>query len=105
MLRSINDFAKVLKKAGKEAINADNPVHVIFGQVISTSPLKISIDQRMILEEHHFTLTRGVRDHEVEMTVDSIRKKYTVHNALVVGDKVKLLRVQGGQQYVVFDKE
>jgi len=32
------------------------------------------------------------------------RKKFTVHNGLVNGDKVLLLRVQGGQKYVVWDR-
>ena len=32
------------------------------------------------------------------------RKMFTVHNSLVIGDKVLLLRVQGGQKYVVWDR-
>jgi hypothetical protein len=32
------------------------------------------------------------------------RKKFIVHNGLVNGDKVLLLRVQGGQKYVVWDR-
>lgn len=32
------------------------------------------------------------------------RKKITVHNGLTVGEKVLLLRVQGGQNYVVVDR-
>lgn len=32
------------------------------------------------------------------------RKKFTVHNGLVVGDEVILLRQQGGQKYIVVDK-
>lgn len=32
------------------------------------------------------------------------RKTMTIHNALQTGDKVVLLRVQGGQKYVVMDR-
>ena len=32
------------------------------------------------------------------------RKKITIHNGLTVGEKVLLLRVQGGQHYVVIDR-
>lgn len=32
------------------------------------------------------------------------RKKITVHNGLVVGDEVILIRQQGGQKYVVVDR-
>jgi len=38
------------------------------------------------------------------MTVDGVRKKYTVHNQLKNGDKVILFRQQGGQKFVVLDK-
>jgi hypothetical protein len=31
------------------------------------------------------------------------KKEITVHNSLVVGDEVILLRQQGGQKYVVWD--
>lgn len=32
------------------------------------------------------------------------RKKFTVHNGLVAGDEVVLLRQQGGQKYIVVDR-
>lgn len=32
------------------------------------------------------------------------RKKFTVHNGLVVGDEVLLIRQQGGQKYIVVDR-
>ena len=32
------------------------------------------------------------------------RKKFTVHNGLVVGDEVILIRQQGGQKYIVMDR-
>jgi hypothetical protein len=36
--------------------------------------------------------------------VYSGRKQFTVHNGLMNGDRVLLLRVQGGQKYVVWDR-
>lgn len=127
MLRDIHDFLNVVKKGGKAAVSVTDPVHVLFGEVASDSPLKILVEQRLELEEEHLILTRAVRDYEIEMTVEHFtedasggegfgaydahkheykgRKKFLIHNGLVLGDKVKLLRVQGGQQYVVFDKE
>ena len=127
MLRNMNDIVKILKKLCEETMNASSLMQVLYGEVTGVSPLKIMIEQRLELDEEFFILTRAVRDHEVEMTVDHIteeasggsgeaayathaheyvgRKKFMIHNGLIVGDKVKLLRVQGGQQYVVFDKE
>lgn len=105
MLRDMNDVVRSLKKSSKETSDAMDPVFVLFGEVTSASPLKITVEQRLPLEANHFILTRAVKDHTVDMTVDSVRKRYTIHNNLAVGDKVKLLRVQGGQQYVIIDKE
>lgn len=105
LLRDINDFLRCVKRSGKEAVGASDPMQVLFGEVMSDSPLKIVVEQRLPLDEEHIILTNAVRDHEVEMTNDSVRKKIVVHNRLLKGDKVQLLRVQGGQQYVVFDKE
>lgn len=105
MLRDMQDIVRSFKKSSKETSDAMDPVFVLFGEVTSASPLKITVEQRLPLEANHFILTHAVRDHEVDMTVDSVRKKYTVHNNLVAGDKVKLLRIQGGQQYVIIDKE
>lgn len=126
-MRNMNDIVKSFKKSSKETSVAMDPVQVLFGEVTNASPLKILIEQRLELDEEFFILTRAVRDHEVDMTVDHMteleiggsgeasfaehshqykgRKTFLIHNGLIIGDKVKLLRVQGGQQYVVFDKE
>lgn len=126
-MRNMNDIVKSIKKTSKETTAAMDPMQVLFGEVTSVSPLKILIEQRLEPDEEFFILTRAVRDYEVEMTVDHVteetsggggeaayaahahgyvgRKKFTIHNGLIIGDKVKLLRVQDGQRYVVFDKE
>nr|WP_300926108.1 HU family DNA-binding protein [Turicimonas muris] len=95
-----------------EAVEAGKPVVLLFGQVISASPLKIQVDQKTILTEKMLILTRNVTDFEVDMSVSHItenraggsgdpafashnhdykgRKKFKVHNALVKGDEVVL---------------
>ena len=126
---------EAVKRAAIEAVEASKPVQLVFGQVISASPLKIQVDQKAIYTEKMLVLTRNVTDYEVDMTVshktESIshghpvvdtykgggtaleidhdhpytgRKKFLVHNALVVGDWVVLARVQGGKRFVVLDR-
>jgi hypothetical protein len=126
---------EVVKNAALEAVEASKPVNLLFGQVISASPLKIQVDQKAIYTEKMLVLTRNVTDFEVDMTVShqtvvishshpvvdtytgggsatSVdhkhpikgRKKYKVHNALVVGDWVLLARIQGGKKFVVLDR-
>lgn len=114
----MNDIVMAIKKAAKEAIEAADPTAIQFGTVKSTSPLKIIVEQKKELTIAQLILTRNVKDYELEMTVNHEteiaeahsheykgRKKFTVHNALKVGDSVMLLKMQGGQKYIVLDKE
>lgn len=117
----VNNMIEIIKKAAMDAIEANKPTNVLFGTVISISPLQISIDQKIILEDSKLLLTNAVKDHTVEMTVDHLtenttvgnsshnhaykgKKQFTIHNGLVVGEKVLLLRMQGGQKFVVWDR-
>lgn len=127
-------FVKVMKQAGVEATNAGGPVTVCFGKVMSTSPLQVLVDQKMTLGAAQLVLTRNVTDYEVEVTVEWEteketsahthivgeiesdqneqkhthqvigKKKMLVHNALVEGDELVLLRQQGGQKYIIIDR-
>lgn len=114
----MNDIVTAIKKAAKEAIEAADPTAIQFGKVTSTSPLKIVVEQKKELTIAQLILTRNVKDYETEMTVEHVtevtdahtheykgRKKFLVHNALKVGDHVMLLKIQGGQKYIVWDKE
>lgn len=126
-MRDMSDIVKVLRQVVLEAVNAQKPTSVVYGTVISTSPLKVQVDQKLILERENLKLTRAVMDYEVDMTVDHVtenraggsgeaafashnhdykgRKKFLIHNGLVVGDKVTMIRANGGQQYIIIDKE
>lgn len=104
---------EVVKKAAVEAVEAGKPVNLLFGEVISASPLKIQVDQKAIYTEKMLVLTRNVTDYDVDVavshqTVTNIlikgRKKFKVHNALVVGDWVLLARMQKGKKFVVLDR-
>lgn len=127
-------LVKAMKQAGVEATNAGGPVSVCFGKVMSTAPLQILIDQKMTLGAAQLVLTRNVTDYEVEVTVEwktekettththilgdeetgankqkhnhdiEGKKKMMIHNSLVVGDDVVLVRQQGGQKYIVVDR-
>ena len=121
------NLLQIIKKAAVEAVEASNPAKIMYGTVTAVSPLAIKIDQRFTVTEAFLILTKNVRDYEVEITLDNWvtenksggsgessfashgheingKKKVTIHNALKTGDKVILLREQGGQKYVVIDK-
>lgn len=117
---------ELVKQAAVEAVEATKPVQFLFGKVISVSPLKIQVSAKSIYTEKMLILTRNVTDFEVDMTVSHVtlnraggsgdpafashnhdykgKKKFKVHNALIVGDEVVLGRVQGGKRFVVLDR-
>lgn len=121
-----NDLVKLIKKVAVEAVKASKPADMIFGKVISTSPLKIKVDQKLILTSAQLALTRSVTDYRLSVTVDHKtestsgginadsfaahshdvkgKKEITVHNALEVGEEVVLMQLSGGQKYIVIDR-
>lgn len=124
------ELVKTIKKAAVEAQEATKPVQVCFGKVTSVSPLKILVDQKLSLGKSQLVLTRNVTEHKTYISGGNIQNYYyvgsppnvstvpvspshvhavgkiqiTVHNGLVVGDEVILLRQQGGQKYIVVDR-
>ena len=121
-----DDFVKAVQRIAVNAMNAEKPSNGVFGKVISASPLKIQVEQKLILTSAQLVLSRNVTDYEVEMTVDHLtenesggsgeesfsehcheykgKKKFLVHNKLKSGEEVILCQVAGGQKYIVLDR-
>lgn len=128
-----DDFVKLIKKVAVDAVKASKPANIVFGKIISTSPLKIKVDQKLILTSAQLVLSRNVTDYEIEMepslneaphyhltenasggsNYDSFashnhkyqgRKKFLVYNALKTGEEVILMQASGGQKYIVIDR-
>jgi hypothetical protein len=122
----LSNLVEVIKRIAGEAVEASKPTAITYGKVISVSPLSIQIEQKLTLPAEFFKLTKAVTDHYVDMTVSHVtedqsggsgyalfashnhgysgRKKYLVHNGLQAGEEVILLRVQGGQRFIVLDR-
>lgn len=131
MAKDQNELLEIIKKAALSAVEATKPVNVCFGTVTEDSPLKILVDQKLLLGENQLILARNVTDFETTITMSSAdgwatedrsggsgyaafsshnhninmtKKKITVHNGLVKGDSVIMIRQQGGQKYIVVDR-
>lgn len=134
LLLDFNDLLIAVKKASVDAVNASKPTSIVFGNVVSIAPLQIRIDQQMILGKAQLVLTRNVTDFTTNVTIDWVSenaehehsytdngsgmntgvnihnhtvmgvKAITVHNALVVGDKVVMVQIAGGQKFIVMDR-
>lgn len=103
----------IIKKAGIDAVGASNPVNIIFGEVLNVGDFKIKIDQKLILPKEFFIIPESLTRYEIDLshnhnyTNGSTSKgldKIIIREGLKQGDKVLLLRVQGGQQYIILDK-
>lgn len=98
------NLIELIKKAALDAVEASKPCTVVYGKVISVNPLKINVEQKLTLTKAQLIMTRNATDFKTNMTINHNTEEVTVHNSLVVGDKVLLLRLQGGQQYIVWDR-
>lgn len=88
------------KKIAANTADAADPVAVLFGTVIRTDPLAVSVDQRFELSEDFLIQTEATS--ELKVTINGVDQ--VVRRGLQSNDKVVLLRAQGGQQYVVLDR-
>ena len=122
-----NNLVRLIKKAAQDALQASSPFALKLGEVVSVSPLRIRINQKITIPATQLLLTNAVRDHVVRLTKEDgdddeheenaeentpeeqegdagDPKRYTVHCALAVGEKVLLLRCDGGQKFIVLDR-
>ena len=99
-----NTLVRLVKKAANDAVAAGNPFALKIGVVVETSPLQISINQKITLQPSQLMLTTAVRDHTISVLVDDESKEVEVHQGLRRGESVILLRAEGGQKYIVLDR-
>lgn len=119
-------FIECIKQISGDAVQSSYPTEIVFGTVISVNPLQIQISQKLILPEEFLVLSNNVKDHTTEVTINfatqdsaggtgysayaahnhviSGKTKVTIHNALKEGETVILMRMQGGQKYIVIDR-
>ena len=93
-------LVNLIKQASLGAIESSNPVAVMFGTVTKTNPLEVNVEQRFTLTRDFLVLTERLTEYSVTIEGQQI----TIRRGLQTGDKVILLRVQGGQQYIVWDR-
>ena len=81
-------FLRIIKRIAIETINATKPAELQFGTLTKKEPIEIKIDQKLILDK--------------DLIVNDLKKSKLCKD-LKVGDKVVLLRNQGGQEYAIID--
>lgn len=97
LLPDASQLIELIKQVAVAAVEASKPVKLVYGRVASVSPLSVRLDQRT-------TLTAGFlrRLHYGGVTAEG--EAVSVYS-FKVGDSVALLRMQGGQEYLILGKE
>jgi len=109
------DLLSTFKQAAMDAVAASNPTAVMFGIVTKDSPLEVTVDQRFTLTAdflivpesliHFELLLHHIHQYAGGTTEPALPEEpVVVRRGLQNGDKVLLLRVQGGQQYLILDR-
>jgi len=94
------NLLNLIKHASIGAVESGNPLAIQFASVIHINPLEVNVDQRFTLEEDFLIVPDSLS--EFKLTIGLV--EYTIRRGLEVGDKVILLRVQGGQQFIILDR-
>jgi hypothetical protein len=118
----LSDLLDLIKRAARDAVAAAGPVQVHVGSVVSADPLSVQVDQRFTLTAEFLLVPEQLIHYEVELrhthgyldvsesgtgpgqTEEALPTPVVIRRGLAVGDKLLLLRVQGGQQYVILDR-
>ncbi|GGD95177.1 DUF2577 domain-containing protein [Paenibacillus nasutitermitis] len=90
----------VIKSAAGNVVESGSPVHILYGKVIQASPLEVNVDQRFTLTADFLILTENVQRYELVIGAET----YVIRKGLEAGDRVLMVRVQGGNRYVILDK-
>ena len=114
---------EIMQLAARGVMDSAKLCDVVIGTVTKQDPYEIRIESKLTLKQADGVLTfsRNVTDYETEVTPIewetkvggsedphthgiADKKKITIHNKLKVGDKAVMLRLAGGQHYLVLDK-
>lgn len=82
------DLFTAMKQIAKDVFDTLQPADWCYGKVISLDPFQVQIDQKLPLKKEFLAARTGVSA-----------------SSFKVGDKLILLRKQGGQEYLILDKK
>jgi len=81
------DLYELIKEISINVVEESQPMAVFFGTITNMSPINIFIDSKLTLKPLHISMTDTAKKIDFK-----------------TGDKVLLLRMKGGQKYIVIDR-
>ncbi len=110
-------FTEAVQEIAVKAVSGTKPAEIRLAEVRSVDPLSVYLPGAFPISSEALTLTQKVTDYEVEVEVEwetetasnhkhiiKGKKTMKVCNGLKKGDKVLILRSQGGDKYIIMDK-
>ncbi|MCR8981577.1 DUF2577 domain-containing protein [Brevibacillus laterosporus] len=78
---------RAIKQVSQGVNDSQSPVVVLFGTVEKIDPLEVNIEQKLLLTEEFLIIPKAVQKYDFEE-----------------GNKLLLLRMQGGNSFVILDR-
>ncbi|MBG9772424.1 DUF2577 domain-containing protein [Brevibacillus laterosporus] len=78
---------RAIKQVSQGVNDTQSPVVVLFGTVEKIDPLEVNIEQKLLLTEEFLIIPEAVQKYDFEE-----------------GNKLLLLRMQGGNSFVILDR-
>lgn len=93
-------------RGGKDSEYAD----VVYGLVTSVKPLKVQLANNMVIDDNFIILGKHIGKYKLDVHATIKGEKVTIKdmefdNSLKNGDKVTMIRMDGGQQFYLFERE
>lgn len=94
-------FVDVMRNIANDISRSSYSTDILYGKVISLSPLTIEVDNRFEIDEEFLILSTLVKKKEITLQDDT---NVVLWNDLSVAEDVILLRHSGGQRFYVLDR-
>lgn len=93
-------------RGGKDSEYSD----VVYGLVTSAKPLKVQLSNSMVIDDNFIILGKHIGKYKLDAKATIKGEKVTIKdmefdNSLKKGDKVTMIRMDGGQQFYLFERE
>lgn len=102
---------EAVKLLAYDVLQQENLADVCYGTVTAEKPLKIMLEQKLELTEPFLILSRNVVKHyeTFQMRKKNTNETWThyeiiAERQLKIGERVILIKMTGGQRYVVLDR-
>ena len=91
---------QVIKQAAVDVMENSQLCDLRLGTVSSVSPLKVRINNQLVIPQSLLIVPQHLTKYQIMLNDESV----TINNSLKIGDKVALLKSQGGKSYFILDR-